>query len=116
MTALEYQEAVLEEQLTIERRVYRVRVQVIPRDSNLFIGLALQDISDLVRLNRARREMVANISARARTPIANIRLIIDSLFHEDEKPNASGVFLPFRRLPERRMLCCGSCRKCSTFL
>ncbi len=30
--------------------------------------------------------MVANISHELRTPIANIRLIIDSLFHEDEKP------------------------------
>jgi two-component system phosphate regulon sensor histidine kinase PhoR len=30
--------------------------------------------------------MVANISHELRTPIANIRLIIDSLFHEQEKP------------------------------
>jgi two-component system phosphate regulon sensor histidine kinase PhoR len=86
ITALEYQEAVFEEQLVIQKRVYRVRAQVIRRDGNLFIGLALQDITDLVRLNRARREMVANISHELRTPIANIRLIIDSLFHEDEKP------------------------------
>jgi two-component system phosphate regulon sensor histidine kinase PhoR len=63
-----------------------VRAQVIRREGNLFIGLALQDVSELVRLNRARRDMVANISHELRTPIANIRLIIDSLFHEDEKP------------------------------
>jgi len=86
LNALEYQEEIFEEQLTINKRVYRVRAQVIRRDGNMFIGLALQDISDLVRLNRARRDMVANISHELRTPIANIRLIIDSLFHEDEKP------------------------------
>jgi two-component system phosphate regulon sensor histidine kinase PhoR len=86
INALEYQEEVFEEQLTIQKRVYRVRAQVIRRNGNLFIGLALQDISDLVRLNRARRDMIANISHELRTPIANIRLIIDSLFHEDEKP------------------------------
>jgi two-component system, OmpR family, phosphate regulon sensor histidine kinase PhoR len=86
LNALEYQEEVFEEQLTINKRVYRVRAQVIRRDGNMFIALALQDISDLVRLNRARRDMVANISHELRTPIANIRLIIDSLFHEDEKP------------------------------
>jgi two-component system phosphate regulon sensor histidine kinase PhoR len=86
LNALEYQEEVFEEQLVINKRVYRVRAQVIRRDGNMFIGLALEDISDLVRLNRARRDMVANISHELRTPIANIRLIIDSLFHEDEKP------------------------------
>jgi two-component system phosphate regulon sensor histidine kinase PhoR len=63
-----------------------VRAQVIRRNGNLFIGLAMQDVSELVRLNRARRDMVANISHELRTPIANIRLIIDSLFHEQDKP------------------------------
>lgn len=84
--ALVNQEEVFEEQLTIDRRVYRARTQVIQRAGNLFIGLALQDISELVRLNRARRDMVANISHELRTPIANIRLIIEGLFHEQEKP------------------------------
>jgi two-component system, OmpR family, phosphate regulon sensor histidine kinase PhoR len=84
--ALAYQEEVFEEQVIIRKHHYRARAQVIRRDGNLFIGLALQDVSDLVRLNRARRDMVANISHELRTPIANIRLIIDSLFHEDERP------------------------------
>jgi two-component system, OmpR family, phosphate regulon sensor histidine kinase PhoR len=84
--ALTNREEVFEEQLTIDKRVYRARTQVIQRDGNLFIGVALQDISELVRLNRARRDMVANISHELRTPIANIRLIIDGLFHEHEKP------------------------------
>lgn len=79
----------LEEQLIIGRRVYRVRVNIVPQAEGLpaaLIGLALQDITDLVRLNRARRDMVANISHELRTPIANIRLIIDGLFHDQEKP------------------------------
>ncbi|MBK8021434.1 MAG: hypothetical protein IPK19_08370 [Chloroflexi bacterium] len=84
--ALANQEETFEEQVTIDRRVYRVRSRVIRRASNLFIGLALQDISELVRLNRARRDMVANISHELRTPIANIRLIIESLFHEQDRP------------------------------
>ena len=65
---------------------YRVRSQVVRRDGHRFIALALQDITQLVRLNRARRDMVANISHELRTPIANIRLIIDSLFHDQDKP------------------------------
>lgn len=84
--ALANEEDVLEEQISFHRRSYRARVQVVRRAGHLFIGLALQDVSDLVRLNRARREMVANISHELRTPIANIRLIIDGLFHEQEKP------------------------------
>ncbi len=79
----------LEEQLTIGRRVYRVRVNILPQGEDaaaVLIGLALQDITELVRLNRARRDMVANISHELRTPIANIRLIIDGLFHDQEKP------------------------------
>jgi two-component system phosphate regulon sensor histidine kinase PhoR len=84
--ALTNEEESFEEQLTLRDRPYRVRAQVIRRDGNLFIGLALGDVTELVRLNRARRDMVANISHELRTPIANIRLIIDSLFHEDEKP------------------------------
>ncbi len=86
LSALEYQEEIFEEQIIINKRHYRVRAQVIQRDGNRFIGLALQDVSDLVRLNRARRDMVANISHELRKPVANIRIIIDSLFHEDEKP------------------------------
>ncbi len=76
----------LEEQMSFGKRIFLVRAQVIQRDDYTFIGLAMQDVTDLVRLNRARRDMVANISHELRTPIANIRLIIDSLFHEQDKP------------------------------
>src|SRR5690606_37468926 len=84
--ALVNQEETFEEQLTINRRTYRVRVRVTPRGDSSYIGLAFQDVTELVRLNRARRDMVANISHELRTPIANIRLIIDSIFHEQENP------------------------------
>ncbi|MBZ0303253.1 MAG: cell wall metabolism sensor histidine kinase WalK [Anaerolineae bacterium] len=79
-------EEILEEQMRIGEHVYRVRTEVVIRNQNTFVCLALEDITDLVRLNRARRDMVANISHELRTPIANIRLIIDGLFHETERP------------------------------
>lgn len=84
--ALANAEESMEEQLTLGKRTYRVRIRVIRRDGNFFIGMAMQDVTELIRLNRARRDMVANISHELRTPIANIRLIIDSLFHEQDKP------------------------------
>jgi two-component system phosphate regulon sensor histidine kinase PhoR len=79
-------EEILEEQVRIGDQMFRVRTQVIVRDGNTFICLALEDVTELVRLNRARRDMVANISHELRTPIANIRLIIDGLFLESDKP------------------------------
>jgi two-component system phosphate regulon sensor histidine kinase PhoR len=84
--AIGNEEEMLEEQMIVGKRSYKVRVKVIRRDGNFFIGVAFEDVTELVRLNRARRDMVANISHELRTPIANIRLIIESLFHEQEKP------------------------------
>ena len=46
----------------------------------------MQDITDLVHLNRARRDLVANISHELRTPITRIRLIIEGLFLDADKP------------------------------
>ena len=88
--ALANEEESFESQVILPQKTqqlnYRVRSQVVRRDGHRFIALALQDITQLVRLNRARRDMVANISHELRTPIANIRLIIDSLFHDQDKP------------------------------
>ena len=41
--------------------------------------LALQDVSEVQRLGRARRDFVANISHDLRTPLASIRLLVDTL-------------------------------------
>ncbi len=76
----------LEEQIEINKRMFKVRVMVIHRDNFSFIGLAMQDITSLVRLARARRDMVANISHELRHPITNIKLIIEGLFHDQDKP------------------------------
>jgi two-component system phosphate regulon sensor histidine kinase PhoR len=80
-------ESEFEVQTTLGDRFYRVRMRHYRMtDGAVRVGVALQDVTDLVRLNRARRDMVANISHELRTPIANIRLIIDGLFHEADKP------------------------------
>lgn len=77
----------LDEQLLIGEANYRVRAKSIDLGgSTRYIGLAMQDITDLVRLNRSRRDMVANISHELRTPITRIRLIIEGLFLDADKP------------------------------
>lgn len=77
----------LEEQFIINDTYYRTKTQVIHYDGDhRFVGVAMQDITRLVRLNRARRDLVANISHELRTPITRIRLIIEGLFLDAEKP------------------------------
>ncbi|MCS6836105.1 MAG: ATP-binding protein [Anaerolineae bacterium] len=90
----------LEEQIILQNRHYRVRTQVMRYSNyrNLFIGVALQDITQLVRLNRARRDMVANISHELRTPIANIRLIIEGLFHDQNRPKRKASIASLRSI------------------
>jgi two-component system phosphate regulon sensor histidine kinase PhoR len=44
-----------------------------------YAALVLEDVSELRRLERARRDMVANISHELRTPITSIRLLSDTL-------------------------------------
>jgi two-component system, OmpR family, phosphate regulon sensor histidine kinase PhoR len=84
---VENHERDFEVQTKVGGSFYRVRAQLHKAaDDTPYIGAAFQDVTELVRLNRARRDMVANISHELRTPIANIRLIIDSLFHDADKP------------------------------
>jgi len=81
------EEGSLEEQFMIAAAHYRAKTQVVQVDGGRrFIGLAMQDITQLVNLNRSRRDLVANISHELRTPITRIRLIIEGLFLDDDRP------------------------------
>ncbi|MGJ3238533.1 MAG: sensor histidine kinase [Anaerolineae bacterium] len=89
----------LEEQFVMNKRYYRAQTQVIHYDESKYvIGVAIQDITQLVRLNRARRDMVANISHELRTPITKIRFVIDSLFHDVDRPKRKASILSLREI------------------
>jgi len=66
----------LEDQIEIDGRTYKVRMSWIDVQT---LVVALQDVTELLRLTRARRDMVANISHELRTPISSIRLMVDTL-------------------------------------
>ena len=72
-----------EGQFTVGGRGYRARCKPIEAGGQRYYALALQDITQLLRLNRARREMVANISHELRTPISAIRLLRDTLIYQE---------------------------------
>ena len=77
----------LEEQVVISGSNFRVRAQSVDYLGLAgCVGVAMRDITDLVQLNRARRDLVANISHELRTPITRIRLIIEGLFLDADKP------------------------------
>ncbi len=67
------------QQLEITGRV--VRVKVVPLDAHPSPAamLLLRDVSELQRLGRARRDLVANISHDLRTPITGIQLVAETL-------------------------------------
>lgn len=55
-------------------------------DGSSRIFLAIYEITDLRRLERVRRDFVANVSHELRTPLASIRAMAETL-HEEEKPD-----------------------------
>jgi len=65
----------LERTIRIEDRPYLVRALT----SGEYVGLALEDVSEVQRLSRARQDMIANLSHELRTPIASIRLLAETL-------------------------------------
>ncbi len=66
-------------QVTIRGNTYRVQTLVGGEGTGRVVAVALEDVSELQRLGRARRDMVANISHELRTPITSIRLLVDTL-------------------------------------
>lgn len=88
----------LEEQILHNNMYFRVRTQTMRYAQHSFTGVAMQDITQLVKLNRSRRDMVANISHELRTPIANIRLIIDGLFYDQDRPKRKASIASLRAI------------------
>ncbi len=77
-TALKTEDT-LESQVAVGDRTLRVRGTAIDSRTQPVVVLAMQDITELLRLARARRDMVANFSHDLRTPISSIRLLVDTL-------------------------------------
>ncbi len=66
----------LDRHVTLNGQAYAARTAPLSTGGIL---LALEDVSEVQRLGRARRDFVANISHELRTPLASIRLLVDTL-------------------------------------
>lgn len=73
--------------IQLNDRPFRVRVAA----SEGGAVLALTDLSELHRLGRARRDLVANISHELRTPLTAIRLLLDGLISRGDQLGVDAV-------------------------
>ncbi|MDQ5824355.1 MAG: cell wall metabolism sensor histidine kinase WalK [Chloroflexota bacterium] len=84
-------------EVTIGRRKLAAVITAVPGESGSGgpTGLVvLQDVTELHRLERARRDFVANIGHELRTPLASIKLLVETLTHSvRDDPEATQDFL-----------------------
>ncbi|MEX2236655.1 MAG: ATP-binding protein [Dehalococcoidia bacterium] len=62
-----------------ERRQLRVNINPLPAHGDWVALLVIQDMSDIRRIERTRREFVSNVSHELRTPLASIRAAVETL-------------------------------------
>lgn len=78
------------------RREVLLRVAPVRRSDGAVSGAVaiVQDLTELRRLERVRRDFVANASHELRTPIANIRAAAETILDSSEDPTLVQRFLP----------------------
>jgi two-component system phosphate regulon sensor histidine kinase PhoR len=59
-----------------------------------YFSIAIEDLTELRRLERARRDFIANISHELRTPLASVRLLVETLEEAiDTDPDQAQTFI-----------------------
>lgn len=78
----------VERRIELDHRIFHARALALSAPDSEFEVMTLRDVTQLQRLERARREMVSNISHELGTPITSIGLLAETLLNvaEREKP------------------------------
>jgi two-component system phosphate regulon sensor histidine kinase PhoR len=78
------------------RREVLLRVAPVRRADGVVSGAVaiVQDLTELRRLERVRRDFVANASHELRTPVANIRAAAETILDASDDPSMVQRFLP----------------------
>ncbi len=59
-----------------------------------YFSISIEDLTELRRLERARRDFIANISHELRTPLASVRLLVETLEDTvDTDPDQAQIFI-----------------------
>ncbi len=65
-----------------------------PEPTYRYFSIAIEDLTELRRLERARRDFIANISHELRTPLASVRLLVETLEDAvDTDPDQAQIFI-----------------------
>ena len=72
-----------------EKRTYRVSVYPLGDEVVVFAD----DQTDLIRLDRARKEFLSNVSHELRTPLSSIKLMLETVIESPDE-EAADLFLP----------------------
>lgn len=82
---------VVERRLEFDRHIFNARAVIYKSDRSTYEVLTLRDVTEIQRLERARREMVSNITHELSTPITAISLLAETLLNTaiKEKPKRS---------------------------
>ena len=73
--------------------VPRLRLSARRRGDAQRVVVFAEDQTDLVRLDRARKEFLSNVSHELRTPLSSIKLMIETVIESPDE-EASDLFLP----------------------
>lgn len=63
-------------------RTFSARVEMVGAGTRNAVLIRLQEVTELHRLGRVRRDFVANISHELRTPVTSLQLLLDTLTEE----------------------------------
>src|SRR3989440_1014004 len=67
---------------------------ITPEQTHRYFSIAIEDLTELRRLERARRDFIANISHELRTPLASVRLLVETLEDAiDTDPDQAQIFV-----------------------
>ena len=84
-------------------RIFRAQATPATPDGGGGAVLVLHDISDLRRVDRVRRDFVANVSHELRTPLTAVRGYVEALLDEPIDPDKRRTFLEVIDRHTRRM-------------
>jgi two-component system phosphate regulon sensor histidine kinase PhoR len=65
-----------------KERAFQVSVHALPGDARSAALILINEVTELQRLGRVRRDFVANISHELRTPVTSLQLLVETLAKE----------------------------------
>ncbi len=80
--------------IVADERAFQVTVRACDANSGCAAIIVLNEVTELQRLGRARRDFVANISHELRTPVTTLQLLADTVANEiPQNPSAASEWL-----------------------